>query len=420
MRGRGADPWELTELKALAKRRSWDELIAGLRERAREDRRVLTDRWVKRWCGRRFRDIFLAEAVKDAGALAVASRRLSLPGTDISVRTGRDSRSDRERIARRFLHRDQDDWKLDLPPARPQPLDTTLVFCPGLVSTMVPVLAFGKAFPAIEEKHGWRILRARAHPMRSSEANMADLLETIERGLGLDAAGMPIAGRRAEPPGDVFLLGYSKGTPDALTLLVHHPELAARTRALVCWGGAVGGSHLADGVYDAIKDVEIPLGRAAGPVKTLVKGLLPIARLDAIGERLHEFDVKGAVRDLTTWRRAEFNREHAAEIDALEVPIFNVSAVAGPLEVPYFQMQGSIDIAREDGDNDMQVSVPQSRVKAPLATSLAVLHAHHWDISYDPFPPRFRLGAANLDHPFPREAAITALFLLLAELGVID
>jgi pimeloyl-ACP methyl ester carboxylesterase len=287
------------------------------------------------------------------------------------------------------------------------------------VSNLVPAAAFGEAFPAIEEKHGWRILRARAHPVRSSEANMGDLLETIERGLGLDAAGQPIPKRRARPPKGFFLLGYSKGTSDALTLLAHHPELAARTRALVCWGGAVGGSYVADGVYEAIKDVEIPQD-LGGPLVMAIRALLPVARLEGLAERLDEYDVKGAVRDLTTRRRAEFLKQHGKAIDALDVPIFNVAAVAGPLEVPYFQLQGSLDIGRRAGENDMQLSVAQSCVKAPMATNLAVLHGHHWDISYDAFPRRFRLGAANLEHRFPREAAVTALFLLLAELGLID
>lgn len=411
---------QLAELKALARRRDYEPLISGLRERVEADRRVLTERWVKRWCGRRFRDLFLAEAAKDPVALAAAAKRVEVPGTGLSVRTRADPRPDRQKVAERFLARDVDDWKLQLPPAEPQPLETTLVFCPGLVNTLVPVPAFGVAFPALERAHRWRALRARAHPMRGCEANMADLLEAIEHGRGLDAGGEPIAPRRARPPGDVFLLGYSKGTPDALTLLAERPALAKRVTALVCWGGAVGGSFLADDIYDGIKDLEIPLGVAARPLQALIRTLFPAARLDRLAERLDEYDVKGAVYDLTTRRRAEFNRRHGKTIDALDLPIFNVCAVAGPLDVPYFQMQGALEIGHRGGENDMQLSIPQSRVRGPMATNLAVLRAHHWDIAYDAFPKRFRLGAAKLDHPFPRQAAITAVFLLLGELGLID
>ena len=54
----------------------------------------------------------------------------------------------------------------------------------------------------------------------------------------------------------------------------------------------------------------------------------------------------------------------------------------------------------------------------PMATDLAVLRAHHWDISYDAFPIAPRMGSANLDHRFPREAALTAILQLSAELGL--
>ena len=412
---------ETDELEALEKRGEYDALIAGLRARVDHDRRTLADPWVKRWCGRRWRDLFISEAARDEKALSAAARRLSVPGTGLSVRAGADSRSERERVAHRFLHRDVEDWRLELPPAKAAPIErTTLVFCPGLVSTLIPVAAFGGAFPVLEERYGWRTIRAAAHPVRGCEANVADLLDAVERGIGLDAAGLPIPAAEAQPPEDVFLLGYSKGTADALTLLVRHPELKDRVKALVCWCGAVGGSFLADDVYDAIKDVDVPLGPASDTLGSVLKALLPVAQLDHLADRLDEWDLKTAVRDLTTAERCRFLDEHAEELDALDVPIFNVAAVAGPLEVPYFQLQGSVDIARRAGDNDMQLTVEQACMTIPMATDLAVLHAHHWDVSYDPFPVHLRLGAANLDHPFPREAAATAIFPLLAELGLID
>jgi hypothetical protein len=148
--------------------------------------------------------------------------------------------------------------------------------------------------------------------------------------------------------------------------------------------------------------------------------VFPVVRLEGISERLDEYDVKGGIRDLTTTERERFLAEHADAIDALDIPIFNVVASCGALEVPYFQVQGALEINRRAGENDMQVSLDQARMTTPMATDLAVLHAHHWDISYGPFPVHLRLGSPNLDHPFPREAAVTAVFLLLAELGLIE
>jgi hypothetical protein len=254
--------------------------------------------------------------------------------------------------------------------------------------------------------------------MRSCEANVADLAETLEHGRGLDAAGEPIPPRKARPPKDVVLVGYSKGTPDALALLVERPDLAPRVKAIVTWGGAVGGSYLADNVYDQVKDVAI--GRAGDAVRLAIKAIFPLLDLDRISEGIDDYDVKGAVRDLTTTERERFLKRNARKIDRLGVPIFQLTAAAGALEVPYYQAQGSLEIERRAGPNDMQLSLGQARIDVPLATDLATVHAHHWDISYDPFPRRFRIGVANLDHRFPRKAALAATVSLLAELGLID
>jgi hypothetical protein len=47
-------------------------------------------------------------------------------------------------------------------------------------------------------------------------------------------------------------------------------------------------------------------------------------------------------------------------------------------------------------------------------------HAHHWDIAYDAFPPAMRAMSPNLEHRWPRYAALIANWELLAELGLID
>jgi hypothetical protein len=416
-----AETAELRDFEALAE---WDRLIDGLRERVRDYRRTLADPWVKKWCGRRWRNLFVGAAAADSEAVKAASESIGLPGTDLRLGTGRDTRPERQRVAERFLkHVAEDEWADELPPARAgERLDATLLFCPGLINSMLPVRAFQRAFPELVAERGSRVLVADAHPLRGCEANVGDLLAAIERGEGLDHDCAPIAAEAAEPPGDVFCVCYSKGAPDALTMLARHPETAERVKALFLWGGAVGGSFLADSIYDAIKDIDLPLGPLGGPLKTLLQTISPAIQLEAATERLDDYDIKAAVRDLTTAERARFLAEHAEEIDALDVPIFNVTAATSALEVPYFQAQGYLDIRRMGGDpdNDMQLTQAQARMTTPMATDLAVLHAHHWDISYDPFPRRSRLGAANLDHRFPRKAALQACVELTAELGLIE
>ena len=80
--------------------------------------------------------------------------------------------------------------------------------------------------------------------MRSSEKNVVDLENAIERGVGF-ADGQPSELVTAEdnptPPGDVILIGYSKGSPDILALLAARPDLAPRIKAVIGWAGAVGG-----------------------------------------------------------------------------------------------------------------------------------------------------------------------------------
>jgi len=409
----------IEELRALDAAGDHEALIDGLHEVIAADRRTFTDPWVKEWCGRRWRDLFVSEASRDETAVEAASQRLGIPGTDLSVRAGRDRRPERQRIAERFLHGSPEtEWRQELPPPRAGEPDATLVICPGLINSMLPWRAFQAALPKLAGERGWRVLCADAHPVRSCAANVEDLAAAIERGEGLDHSCARIGPEAAEPPGDVFLLGYSKGSPDALTALIDRPALAQRVRALYGWGGAFGGSFLADDIYDAIKDLEIPLGRIGDTLATVLKAVCPLVNLEGISERLDEYDVKGAIRDLTTSERGRFLAEHAEEVDALDLPIFTITAATTALEVPTLQAQGYLEIRKRDPENDMQLTQAQARLEIPMATHLATVRAHHWDISYDPFPLHTRMGSANLDHRFPREAALVAIVQLTAELGL--
>lgn len=398
----------------------YEELIDGLREVVRADRRTLTDPAVKDWCGVRWRNLFISSAAADEVAVSKASSRLALPGTDLSVKTGRDKRPDRQRVAERFLRDPGEEWGLDLPDPRPGGGEATFVICPGLINSMLPWRAFQAALPRLEEDLGVRVICADAHPMRSCAANVEDLVAAIEDGRGLDANCRPIPADEAEPPGDVYLIGYSKGSADALTLMVERPDLAPKIRGLYTWAGAVGGSFLADDMYERIKDLEFPAGRLGEGIKTVMKTLFPLINLDGVTERLDEYDVKGAVRDLTTTERGRFMAEHGEQIDSLGIPIFSITGATTALEVPIFQVQGYMAIAKTDPDNDMQVTQEQARYDLPMGTHLATLNAHHWDMSYDPFPMQNRMGSPNLDHPFPRYSALVAIHQLSSELGLFE
>jgi hypothetical protein len=55
-----------------------------------------------------------------------------------------------------------------------------------------------------------------------------------------------------------------------------------------------------------------------------------------------------------------------------------------------------------------------------MSTHLAVLHGHHWDIAYPPFPRQMQLLSPNLDNPFPKRAALVAMWQLTGELGLVE
>lgn len=402
---------EIDELQACERRGDWDGLIGGLRARVAADRRTFAEAWVKDWVGRRWRNLFIAAAAEDEAAVKVATRRLNLPRMD-------DLRPARQKVAERFLYRGAQEWELDLPPARHQQLDdVTLLFCPGLVSTLLPIGAFEDAFPRVEARLGCRVLRADAHPARGCEQNADDILAALERGEGRAADNSLVAPGAGVPPGDVILLGYSKGTADFLTLLVERPELAERVKAAVCWAGAVGGSYLANDVYSLLNAVATaPPSAISDAIVAIFRALAPMVDPEGL-RRLNQFEVVDAVRDLTTATREEFLAQHSESLDELGVPFFHLIAVTAPLEVPLFQLQGFVTIALRDRENDMQLTKGQSRLDIPMATDLAYAHGHHWDVAIPPFPGRVPLGP-NLEHQFPREAAVVATLQLLAELGL--
>ena len=97
----------------------------------------------------RWKDLFLREAVQDDAALATAGKRVSL-ANPLAPRLGKDTRSDRQKIADRFL---QDvaapDWQIELPDPDVTIENATLVLCPGLLSGILhPV-----------PTHSWRMRR---------------------------------------------------------------------------------------------------------------------------------------------------------------------------------------------------------------------------------------------------------------------
>ena len=136
--------------------------------------------------------------------------------------------------------------------------------------------------------------------------------------------------------------------------------------------------------------------------------------------RLDEYDVHGAIRSLTTTESARFLRENQDAIDGLDIPLFQITGSTTAMEVPYFQVADTLSLNKYDANNDMQLTQNQAKCHYPMGVDLAMLHGHHWDLSYPPFPRHLRLASPNLDHPIPRESIVSTNFKFAAELGLID
>jgi hypothetical protein len=279
-------------------------------------------------------------------------------------------------------------------------------------------------WPAMINRFRCKIAISDSHPMRSCEDNVSDLENVIERGIGVSPidSSFITAEKNPTPPGDVVLMGYSKGSPDILTLLAKRPDLAPRIKGVIGWAGAVGGSYLADNIYGQIKDIPKfdVVEDMTGNIGKLMLQLAPVIQVNNINRRLDEYDIKGALRGLTTTYRGEFLEQNGAAINDLGVPMFNFTGATHLMEVPYYQRQGTLELLKYDKYNDMQLTQDQAKLPLPAAPLLSMFHANHWDLSYDTFPWYTTLGSSKLKEPFAREAAMSSILLFMSEIGLIN
>jgi hypothetical protein len=396
----------------------YEQFISALRDQIAQDRRTFADPFVKQWLGLRWRDLFLKAAAQDEGALAEIAKYPGPLGKLPLTRTHDDVR---KALANRFL-KDLSgvDLTIELPEAQYDEIrNSALVLVPGMLTGLLHPGAH--AFPTeadeLQAERGWRYLRCDAHTLRGSDANGADIVETMDEGLVYDMASRERI--NVDPPEKVWMLGYSKGGPDIIHFLVNYPDYVDRVQAVYTWAGAMGGSFTADNIYAQIKDMDF---KTSTDKMSSVLSMINPSMVSAAGlRRMDEYDVVGAFHDLQTSASEEYLVEHAEYLNSLGIPYFNVTGATTPLEVPNFQFADTVSVSRYDANNDMQLTQKQATMSSiDMATHVAMLHGHHWDIAYAPFPAHMRAASPNLDHPFPKKAALIANWELLAELGVID
>ncbi len=388
-------------------------MIEEVKSQTLLDRRLFTNSFIKEWCAKRWRNLFIQEALQDSRAVYKASKK--------GKNRKKDSRSPRKIISDRYIMglAVNRELELEMPEAQIGKVkNTTLIFCPGFVNGFFPTRAYETKFTALSQEYGVNIIRADSHPMRSSEANMDDLLRAINHGVGFAADSSPISPENATPPGDIFLIGYSKGVTDLLTMIAHYPELKKRIRCIFSIAGAIGGSHVASNWHRAIREVD--LEQVEVLLRILLPMILPGAAIKSPLRRLDEYDTRGALGSMKIKNRAEFLELHRESIDELNIPFFQITASTKAKNVPLLNKANFLDLWRIDADNDSELTANHQKLPVPMATNLATVQAHHVEIAYEPLPKEKRKGAPNMDYPFPRKALITAIFKFAAETGLID
>ena len=149
-------------------------VIGGVRELVAQDPAATKDPWIKGWIGRRWRDLFLQEAVKDDRAVDVASKPMILSSLPLPAAFKKSN--PRQAIAERFLKdAPASEWQAELPEAQYDSIEnTTLILCGGLLTGML----YPGAHPFLVEserlfkERGWRMVRADSQPAQIGRAHV--------------------------------------------------------------------------------------------------------------------------------------------------------------------------------------------------------------------------------------------------------
>ena len=191
------------------------------------------------------------------------------------------------------------------------------------------------------------------------------------------------------PPSErIVLVGYSKGTTDALEAAVNHPKVAERVSAIVSFAGVVGGSPLADSL--------------PGFQESLVKNM-HIPACPEVDESL--------VESLSRKTRLAWLAKHTLPTT---VQYYSLAAFAEREQISSM-IQGAYDkLATIDPRNDSQVIFYDALI--PRSTLLGYVNADHWAIAM-PISRDMPMVAKTLidRNNFPREVLLEAIVRFVEE-----
>lgn len=225
------------------------------------------------------------------------------------------------------------------------------------------------------EEHGYKTGLIMVGGRTSSTFNAAEIRDYLAN---LDS-----------PPSErLVLIGYSKGTTDAMEAAVNHPEVAERVSAIVSFAGVVGGSPLADSL--------------PGFQESLVKNMhIPTCP---------EGD-QGMVESLRRTTRQAWLAEHTLPSN---IQYFSLAAFAERDQISSM-IQGAYDkLATIDPRNDSQVIFYDALI--PQSTLLGYVNADHWAIAM-PISRDMPMVAKTLidRNNFPREVLLEAIIRFVEE-----
>jgi pimeloyl-ACP methyl ester carboxylesterase len=186
----------------------------------------------------------------------------------------------------------------------------------------------------------------------------------------------------------LVLVGYSKGTPDALDAIVTYPEIRPRLAAVVSIAGAVGGSALANEAEQYQADLMRHF-----PGSTCDSG-------DG-----------GGVASLRTDVRRNWLARNPLPRD---VPTYSVVTLPKPERISSILRKSADKLSMIDGRNDSQMIYYDQVI--PGSSLVGYLNADHWAIAVPISRTHDTIGSLFVtQNAYPREALMEAVLRFVEE-----
>ena len=164
-----------------------------------------------------------------------------------------------------------------------------------------------------------------------------------------------------------------------------------------------GGSYLADDIYQKLKSLPMYNQIADLTSSGSANGSSDWPRLPRSRQSTAGLTVRRARSDqlLTTGIRARFLTDHAEAINSCQSRSSVSQVQRRCWRFPTFNGGGS-GTRQNTTKTTTCSSQAQAALPSPHAPRLAMFHANHWDLSYDPFPLGRTMGSRHLKNEFAR------------------